>query len=405
MKHALPFLSALCLGLEPMAQMPPTCVLLHAGFLTTSWGGVTETADGGVAFTGGYDPTNSGYSDVVLTKLDASGALQWMKTYTTGITSGEYGRDILATSDGGTAVAGYLELGQVFIMKLDANGGQEWTKTYDAPGFFGLQMASGFVQLPDGGYALICTSQFLPNDAWLMLRTDASGEVLWSDRLDYTGGYPRDVAAMPNGDLVFIGQETGLGNPSAILRKDGLTGATEWIHWYSAGPNYVTEMRGLVTAPDSTIVVGGIVSGPTYLDAFALALTPDGTPLWSTHIGTNEYEYAENIARAPNGDYLLAGARMQAVTSTPLGRFVVRLDPDGQMLWSKNVSHPDATCNWPVRCAAASDGGMLLTGYAGTATNYPQSFMKLDTDGNSCPYCPSEALGTQDTLAIALAVD
>ena len=227
MKHALIPFAALCLCVHPCAaQMPPTCTLLDAGFFTSSWGGVTEMADGGAAFTGGYDPTNAGHSDVVLTRLDGSGALQWMKTYSTGSVPSEYGRDILTTSDGGMAVAGYLEAGQVFIMKLDANGDQQWTKTYDAPGFFGLQMASGFIQLPDGGYALTSTSQFLSNDAWLMLRTNSTGDVLWSDRLDFTGGYPMDVAALPNGDLIFIGDESGLGTPSVILRKDGLTGTT-----------------------------------------------------------------------------------------------------------------------------------------------------------------------------------
>src|SRR5689334_17596532 len=102
MKHTL--LLSFALGLiarSCSAQMQPTCALFDAGFFTTGWGGTVETPDGGAIICGGYDPNNSGHSDVVLTKLDESGALQWMKTYSTGPNTPEYGMAIINTSDGG----------------------------------------------------------------------------------------------------------------------------------------------------------------------------------------------------------------------------------------------------------------------------------------------------------------
>lgn len=396
-----------CLATVAKAQMPPTCVLIDAGFLANSWGGVTETPDGGAAFTGGYDFTNAGNSDVVVTKLGADGALQWMKSYSTGTIPAEFSRGILATTDGGLAVTGYLEAGQVFIMKLDADGGQQWTKTYEAPGGAGHQMANAFTQLPDGGFALVETSQFLSYDNWFMLRTDANGEVLWSDELDYFCGYPMDVAVLPNGDLVFVGGSANFYSINLVMRKDGLTGATEWKHWYTPGTGISMLMSSVVVAPDSTIVVSGLVGVGTSIDAYALALMPDGQPLWATHIGTDQNEYADNIALAPNGDYLLAGMRLyNGFPASGLGQFVVRLDPDGQLLWSRNLTNPDANySSSPVRCTAASDGGVLVTGYTSTPSNYPQGFTKLDAAGNSCAYCPSEEMGNQDSLAITMAPD
>ena len=211
------------------------------------------------------------------------------------------------------------------------------------------------------------------------------------------------MAELPNGDLVFTGADQGLGNPNLILRKDGLSGAMEWMHWYTTGPDHTLTMHGLAVAPDSTIVVGGYELSASYEDAFAFAVSSAGTPLCSTRIGTNEIDEATDIVRAPNGDYLLCGRMAQDTTDYPLlGGFVARLDANGQRLWSKHVNMPGTNGFWPIRCSMADDGGLLLGGYCSTTTNYPQAFMKLDANGNSCPYCPSSDAGTQDSLSITV---
>ncbi|MCC7501421.1 MAG: T9SS type A sorting domain-containing protein [Flavobacteriales bacterium] len=407
MKRMLPILSALWLcAQQALAQLPPVCSLLNAGFQVDTRGGVVQTPDGGVVMTGYYNFTNTDNAKIVATKLDANGVLQWMKTYSTGTSLTDVGGAILTTADGGLALAGTLELGQVFIMKMDIAGTPEWTKTYDDPGPYGLRLNSnGFVQLADGGFALHAGTS-LGSENWLMLRVDAQGEVLWSDWLGYAGGFPTDVAELPNGDLVFTGADQGLGNPNLILRKDGLSGATEWMHWYTSGPDHTMAMLGLAVAPDSTIVVGGYELGASYHDAFAFAVSSDGTPLWSARIGTNGIDDGEDIVRAPNGDYVLCGRLAQDTTNYPLlGGFVARLDANGQRLWSKHVNIPGTNGFRPIRCSMADDGGVLMGGYCSTTTYYPQAFMKLDANGNSCPYCPSSDVGTQESLSITVAPD
>jgi outer membrane protein assembly factor BamB len=407
MKHWLSFsITIAVLAHNAYGQFPETCMLLHAGFFTGSGGGLVETPDGGVAMAGAHDLTNSSGSDIAVTKLDASGALAWVRTYSTGPASSDIALAIVNTLDGGLAVSGQEGSGLVFLMKIDASGTPVWTKTYDAPGVWGMrQHHNGLVQLADGGFALQLATQ--EDNDWLMLRTDVDGEILWSDRLEFAGGLPMDVAALPNGDLVFTGNDQGLGAPTLILRKDGLTGTTEWMHWYTNGPGQIMSAHGLITAADSTIVLAGYINDISYYDVFALALSPtDGTPLWSTRVGTDEFDLAEDIAIAPNGDYLLSGRMIQDTTlGPPMGGFVVRLNANGQRLWSRHVDHPDAALFQPVRCSVASDGGVLLSGYSGTTVDYPLGFMKLDASGNTCPYCPSADVGTQNSLSIAIAPD
>lgn len=408
MKYTLILSLAICsIAHSTSAQLPETCVLLDAGFFTTGWGGTVETPDGGAVICGGYDYTNSGYSDIVLTKLNASGALQWMKTWSTGPNAAEYGMAVINTSDGGLAVAGHIgdSGGTGYLMKLNSSGVAEWTKAYAHPTKF-LQMAyNGLVQLPDGGFALHWGATLGAN-GWMMLRTDADGEVLWSDELNFAGGFPADVAALPNGDLIFTGTEQSINPVDLLMRKDGLTGATEWMHWYDPGANEYINFHNLVVGPDSTIAVCGIASSITYVDAFAMALTAAGTPIWSTRVGGVQNENAKDIAWDPNEGYVLAGEmREPAPLYTILGGFVARLDLSGQRVWSKFITHPDVNAIQPFHCATASDGGVLLTGEAGTSQNYPQFFTKLDADGNSCPYCPSVDEGTGTAMNITIGVD
>lgn len=389
------------------AQLPETCMLFDAGFFTTGWGGTVETPDGGAVICGGYDYTNSGWSDIVLTKLDDTGALQWMKTWSTGPNAAEYGMAVINTSDGGLAVAGHIGAsgGTGYLMKLNSSGVAEWTRTYTHSTKF-LQMAyNGLVQLPDGGFALHwgATSG---NGGWMMLRTDADGEVLWSDELNFAGGFPADVAALPNGDLIFTGTEQSINPVDLLMRKDGLTGATEWMHWYSPGANEYINFHNLVVGPDSTIAVCGIASSITYVDAFAMTLTAAGTPIWSTRIGGTLNENAKDIAWDPNEGYVLAGERRETAPSLALlGGFIARLDANGQGVWSKFLTHPDVNALSTRHCAVASDGGVLLTGETGTAQNYPQFLIKLDADGNTCAHCPSVDEGTATAMNVQIGVD
>ena len=63
--------------------------------------------------------------DAFLLKTDASGNLQWAKTF--GGSSNDAARSVQQTSDGGYIVAGWIysfgaEYGDVFLLKTDANG-------------------------------------------------------------------------------------------------------------------------------------------------------------------------------------------------------------------------------------------------------------------------------------------
>jgi hypothetical protein len=133
---------------------------------------LVQTGDGGYALAGGtIFSFGSNSVDAYLVKTDASGNLVWNKIY--GGTDSEYAYALLQTGDGGYALAGYSDdyAGNysAYLVKTDASGTMQWNKTY---GGTNDNYAYGLVQTGDGGYAL---AGIAGGRAWLVKSESESG--------------------------------------------------------------------------------------------------------------------------------------------------------------------------------------------------------------------------------------
>lgn len=138
-----------------------------------------RTSDGGYALAGITNSSGAGSQDFWLVKTDASGNLQWSKTY--GGSGDDEASALIQTSDRGYALVGYTtSFGagseDFWLVRTDENGNQEWTKTY---GGTDSDWAKSLVQTSDGGYVLAGTTYSFgagSADFWLV-KTDANGVV------------------------------------------------------------------------------------------------------------------------------------------------------------------------------------------------------------------------------------
>jgi hypothetical protein len=154
---------------------------------------VKQCADGGYAMAGYTSSSGAGSADFWLIKTDASGNLEWSRTY--GGSSWDCAQSVILANDGGYAIAGQTRSfgsgsGDSWLVKTDSTGRMQWGRTY---GGVGVERAYSIVQADDGGYALAgFTSSFGfgKEDFWLV-RTDPTGDVLWNRTF---GGTKSDLA-------------------------------------------------------------------------------------------------------------------------------------------------------------------------------------------------------------------
>jgi hypothetical protein len=152
----------------------------YGGINTDDTFALVQTTDGGYALAGQTLSFGAGNWDFWLVKTDASGTMQWNRTY--GGTDWDVALALVQTSDGGYALAGWtMSFGagnrDYWLVKTDAAGNMQWNKTYGGTDY---DEAYALVQTSDGGYALagytISFGVGSSNDSWLV-ETDASGNI------------------------------------------------------------------------------------------------------------------------------------------------------------------------------------------------------------------------------------
>src|SRR5205085_1790890 len=144
---------------------------------------------------------------------------------------------IQQTPDGGYLISGqtysYGNLdGDFYLVKTDASGNVQWEKTY---GRAGLQECHYAQATPDGGCILVGDADDLSNglgdtDVWL-IKTDSVGNIVWEKVF---GGTKKDggktVENTSDGGFIIAGitRSFGLVNPNYFLIKADYNGTLQW---------------------------------------------------------------------------------------------------------------------------------------------------------------------------------
>ncbi|MBI4931708.1 MAG: T9SS type A sorting domain-containing protein [Bacteroidetes bacterium] len=145
--------------------------------------GAQVTSDGGFIFAGATTSSGAGNFDAHLLKSDASGNIQWSKTYG-GFSNDSY-QSIVELSSGGYAVTGYTQsfgagTHDFILSNIDANGNILWSKTY---GGGNSDIGDHLIQTSDGGYAFMGPSMSFGagNFDVMLTKTDNTGNLQWSE--------------------------------------------------------------------------------------------------------------------------------------------------------------------------------------------------------------------------------
>lgn len=134
---------------------------------------------------------------------------------------------------------------------------------------------------------------------------------------------------------------------------------------------------GIETSDGSYVAVGYTASfNAGNLDLWVVKLNPDGSVVWQKTYGDDLNEYANSIVETSDGGYVIAGARVDFLTSDR-DAWILKLDSEGVIQWQKSFE----TDAYPQKVIETQDGSLMIAGYIGSVGAATGWVMKLDANG------------------------
>jgi len=390
----------------PTATPTPTGTPEPSPYYSLTMGGAGDdraadillTTDGGYIIAGHTSSFGAGAYDAYLVKLDGEDRVVWAQTY--GGQSSDFANAVIQTSDGGFALAGLTKSPgsdqyDAYLVKTDASGNLEWEQTY---GGDGDDRAFSVCQTLDGGFIVAgyTDSKGAGEDDIYLLKTDASGEIVWERTF---GGEMDDrarfVTNAPEGGYLVLGYSVSFAegkefSADIYLQKIDQDGNEEWARTY--GTTDTDYGYWLEYTPDGGYVIGGY--NVTYKvgarDFYIVKVDADGDAVFAKSMDkdSNEnYDRSGNILLTGDGGYIMAG-HSESYGMPDSDVWLVKMDAAGEVVWDKTFG--GASKERAFRIRATADGGYIMAGYtdsfgAGDADIY---IIKIDADGNTSDAAP-----------------
>jgi PKD repeat protein len=335
---------------------------------------------------GGYILCGSEGNDVSLIKTDVSGNQTWKKTF--GGTQAGEGYSVQQTTDGGYVLCGITDSEgagnyDVYLIKTDATGNLMWKKT-----FGGTQFDLGYFiqQTTDGGYILCgyTKSEGAGDGDVYLIKTDATGNLMWKK----TFGGPKydrgsSVQQTTDGGYILCGEthNEGAGSGDVYLIKIDVAGNLTWkktfggIQWDGGYCVQQTTDGGYIMCGYTSSEGSG--SGDVYL----IKTDATGNLTWKKTFGGTQYEEGSSVQQTTDGGYILCGYTESEGAG---GRdvYLIKADATGNLTWKKTFGGMLNDYGYSVQ--QTSDGGYIITGnFGSSSTNNDVYLIKTDKNGNA----------------------
>jgi TolB-like protein len=238
---------------------------------STMWGNqmgfegisIFQTTDGGYLCGG-----RAGNGFNILIKTNNLGVITWARNNKAQTLQSVNLQQVIQTADGGYAIVGQGSALNndwlISLAKTDASGVMQWTKTFTTPSSFAKNIGDGILQAWDGSFLIVGQSEDNPSGL-LFLRTSSTGTLISAKvstaigsqnysvlRLSRTsdGGF---VAASANNG-VFLMKSDGYGNTGCTTSNATITENT---------PTYFDTQITTLTNSGTTITNSPTITGTT----------------------------------------------------------------------------------------------------------------------------------------------
>lgn len=175
-------------------------------------------------------------TDVLLIKVNSTGDTIWTKTY--GGIEADYGKNIIATSDGNILISGKTEsfgagtFGDLYLIKINNSGDTIWTASYPDQD---QEVPFHLMETQNGEYLVTGTNEDTGQYRELyLLKVNANGQQVWNKKIGPpTWKWGFSTIELSNGDLLTCGKHTVNGYSNILIIKTDNTGNVIWENEYS----------------------------------------------------------------------------------------------------------------------------------------------------------------------------
>lgn len=367
-------------------------VLSFMAFFSKAYGGgnheraysLLALSDGSFVMAGYTASFGSGNNDILVLKANADGSLAWARTF--GGSDRDEAWSVIGTTDGGFAVAGHTRSlgdpdGDFILIKLTSGGGFSWARTI---GGANLEEAYAVVQTSDGGFALagVTNSMGAGVEDVLLVKLDALGGMGWAKTFGgFTYDYGYSVCTAPDGGIVLAGYTSsfGAGSDDFLVLKTDASGNLLWARTIG-GPSYDDAYSVIPTLDGGFLVVGYTGSyGAGQADAFVVKLTSAGGVSWARAIGGTGWDEARSAIQTSDRGFLISG--YTASWGAGGEAWLVKLTESGSFSWSKTFGGSGYEYAYdPVELSSGL--GIAGTTWSYGAGNTDLLLYKTDAQGN-----------------------
>jgi predicted secreted protein len=284
----------------------------YGGFGHDEAHSIIRTSDGGFAIAGVTDSFGLGGFDAWLIKTDSGGNPLWNKTF--GGSGNDEAWSIIEDADGGFAIAGWTTSfgmggGDFWLIKTDASGNVEWNRTY---GDIFFEAANSLKKTRDDGFILAGSTYSYGaggSDFWLV-KTDNLGNVQWNRTYGGPGeDYGFSVVQTFDGGYAIAGSTNsfGAGVYDFWLVKTDYSGQHMWNKTYG-GSGYDEAWLIMQTSNNELALVGWTESfGSGNSDCWLIVTDSQGEAQWNQTWGGENNDYAYSAILGIYGQYILCG--------------------------------------------------------------------------------------------------
>lgn len=187
-------------------------------------------------------------------------------------------------------------------------------------------------------------------------------------------------------------------------KADCITVATEMLTF---GGSAADQAKAIVALEDGSVVLAGDTQsfGAVGQDAYLVNVDQEGVEQWSQMYGGLGDDFANALARTPDGGFIVAGgATTEHAKTTYQGVYLVKTDSGGNRIWSATFEQSLRQAANAV--AALSDGTFFAAGSA-FYSSWPVVYtLRADALGNAIrEYAPLDQVDSNVINGVALTSD